>query len=391
MSKVLLGVCGIGHGHSFRQTPILQALIQNGHQVSIFGFGQSIKYFNEKFPQVSSNEVWVPFIHGSKTGIDFAKTATESFNTISNTYEINYSAMSKAVDQLGGEPDLIISDYEPIAAQMAYAVRKPLITIDQQSKYLGYDFEGLDGLSHLEETGRLNLFFPKAKARIACSFFDVNGETVSDDPVQIVSPMIRDQIRAVKTERNHNSTGDVVVYLSSYSFFVQKPDELLDELSRVSDKKFHVFCVNPEDYYPLLNENSNVRIYKTGDPSFEILLKTAESVICTGGHNLISELMYLSIPAYVVPLGTFEQHYNAHMVGKNGFGVKKDKIIAEEVQEFLKHKSLYHENIINDTHVLMRGQGELQIMDIINKSVTPLFDMEKTSFFSKPKFPDRNL
>jgi hypothetical protein len=47
----------------------------------------------------------------------------------------------RLTQELIGKPDLVISDYEPISAQYAYASGTPLVTIDQQSKYLVGDYE----------------------------------------------------------------------------------------------------------------------------------------------------------------------------------------------------------------------------------------------------------
>jgi hypothetical protein len=37
-------------------------------------------------------------------------------------------AIAKALDKLG-KPDLVVTDYEPISAQVAYATQAPLVTI----------------------------------------------------------------------------------------------------------------------------------------------------------------------------------------------------------------------------------------------------------------------
>src|SRR3972149_4745327 len=50
----------------------------------------------------------------------------------------------------------------------------PLVTSDQQSKFLFGDFPvTLGGFTYEDEVKRLSMFFPKADKRIACSFFRV--------------------------------------------------------------------------------------------------------------------------------------------------------------------------------------------------------------------------
>lgn len=68
-------------------------------------------------------------------------------------------------DEFLGRPDLVISDYEPVSAQYSYALRIPLVTVDQQSKYLLADSREMPTFGDLtpnEEIARLSLFFPKA-------------------------------------------------------------------------------------------------------------------------------------------------------------------------------------------------------------------------------------
>ncbi|KPA15195.1 teichoic acid biosynthesis protein [Candidatus Magnetomorum sp. HK-1] len=171
--RILLGVCGIGRGHSIRQTCILSELLKRDHKVALFTFGESTKYFKKYFPDVIIFEVSVPWIYADSNGIDFLKIAHDKNNISQDGYFKNFKAMDKVLKYFKSNPDLILTDYEPISAQLAYATCTPLVTIDQQSKYLGYNFSPFENFSPLEERSRLSLFFPKANMRFSCSFFSI--------------------------------------------------------------------------------------------------------------------------------------------------------------------------------------------------------------------------
>lgn len=160
--KVLFGICGIGNGHCNRQLPIIRSLLDQGHQIMIFTYGEGLTFFNDKIPSnanISIVHVENPYFVGTPEGIDFEKTALIEKNNIDFNH-INSLAMHKATAEFG-KPDLVISDYEMVAAQYAYARQAPLITLDQQSKYLVGDFcIDLNGTSYRDEIDRLSMFFP---------------------------------------------------------------------------------------------------------------------------------------------------------------------------------------------------------------------------------------
>jgi hypothetical protein len=84
----------------------------------------------------------------------------------------------------------------------------PLITIDQQSKYLCGNYPSLNGKSVISEIMRLRMFLPKANARIACSFFNVDTSENKFNVI-ILPPTIKDQILNIKEKRRKHN---IVIY-----------------------------------------------------------------------------------------------------------------------------------------------------------------------------------
>ena len=163
-NKLIFGVCGIGRGHIYRQLPIISHFAKTS-KIAIFAFGESYPFYKNFFVKNSNVKIFlvvVPWIHGSKVGVNYQKTSSEPFNKKNNFISQNFATMEETYEFFAGKPDLVVSDYEPISAQYSYSLNVPLITIDQQSKYFydGYP-DQLDNLSFVEERARLNLFFPK--------------------------------------------------------------------------------------------------------------------------------------------------------------------------------------------------------------------------------------
>ncbi|MCX6723188.1 MAG: glycosyltransferase [Candidatus Staskawiczbacteria bacterium] len=373
--KIIFGVCGIGRGHTSRQLPIISHFLKNS-KIVVFAFNESYNFLKKHFANNKNIKVFsviVPWIHGGEFGIDYKKTATEKFNEGLNVISQNFMAMSNAEIFLSGKADLVISDYEPTAAQYAYSRNIPLIIIDQQSKYFydGYP-DKIDDLGFLEERSRLGLFFPKANMRIACSFFrpPLNKIGYGDLKIKIVPTIIRDDIVKLKKSKPRNNN-DILVYLSSYSKFVQTSSEVISILSKFKNHNFYLFISKKSDFASISERvPDNIKIYFQGDKIYLKILTSASAAICTAGHMFISEMMFLNKPVYAVPLQTYEQKYNAKIINDNEFGIRRNNIKLDSLKYFLSNINAFKDNIVSDKKVLLsRESGTTEIIALINKQL----------------------
>lgn len=372
-NKLIFGVCGIGRGHIYRQLPIISHFAKTS-KVAIFAFGESYIFYKDFFVNNSNVKIFrvvVPWIHGGDVGINYQKTSSEPFNKKNNLISQNFATMGKAYEFFAGKPDLVVSDYEPVSAQYSYSLNVPLITIDQQSKYFydGYP-DQLDNLSSVEERARLNLFFPKADMRIACSFFlpPSNKITYRDFKITIMPPVIRNDVAKLKTTE-HELPDCVLVYLSPYRSFVQNASEVLSILAKFPKHSFHLFVSRESDFKKIKQQlPKNTKVNFHGDREFFNVLRSASSAICTAGHMFISEMMFLNKPIYVIPLQTYEQKYNAKIIEDNGFGVARPKIDFNSLCNFLADIKKFKRNIMSNKNILLNKEtGQVQIINLIKK------------------------
>ena len=364
--KILWGVCGIGHGHTFRQLPLIEHFSKDS-DIVIFAYGESYAFFKKHFSKnlnITIEKVAVPFFVGSKTGLDFEATAKHPSNQNIDFQGINAKAMAKAKERIE-KPDMVVTDYEPISAQYAYAHNAPLITLDQQSKYLTGDFpEDLNGQGYKDEIERLRMMFPKAHKRLACSFFKSFEKPNISEKVEIVPPTLKDEI--INLDRKPNFTGkEVLVYLSLERLSGQSVSDIAQICKDMPDITFRFFGkgLDKETSFQCVK---NIRGYNHGDSRFYDILSTCNGAISTAGHSFLSEAMYLGIPVYAIPFPIYEQQMNAHMINTNGFGVSHDSFDAQKLRGFINSIPQYQENIENDKTVLMRGIGQGQILQILD-------------------------
>ena len=374
--KIVFGICGIGNGHLNRQRPCLNYLRDRGHQIVLFTYGQALEYFRNhqgEYPGITVCEVNNPYIAGCLTGLDFAATSELVQNNCTDFNRINFRAMAVADQQLG-TVDLVISDYEQVSAQYAYCKQAPLITSDQQSKFLTGSFmPDLAGTSFRDEQQRLSLFFPRADQRLATSFFTVQPKAQQQQRretanVTLLPPVIRPEIIAAK-EQCHSSTASLLMYVTAQSWTSLPIDQWIQTVRKSVPDGITVHIFLPKQC-PLPADGGPARFYHHGDARFISLLAACRGVISTAGHTLLSEAMYLNKPVYAIPLkNLYEQQINAKVIGDNLFGVNSQDLSAEKLTTFITNLPFYSDNIGKDKTVLLRGNGNGQIIRIIEQTL----------------------
>lgn len=384
MKKILYGVSGIGNGHANRELPIIEELSKSC-QIMVFCHDDSQKVFTNNFsnnPNITIVPVGLTFVFGSPTGLDFAATANHPHNLDSEVFRTSYQALD-AVIKKWGTVDLVISDYEPMSAQFAYAYQIPLVTIDQQSKFLYAKIPSqLGGFTYLDEVTRLHMFFPKVDTRIVCSFFNISPRE-NPDKILLVPPTIKKSIIDLKSRRRLDpSQINILVYISSAREFIQPPVEVISCLRSTPDVKYHLFVPPTELNSYSFESAPNIIVLPHSKREFLNALKIANGIISTAGHSLLSEAMYLGIPVLAIPVSPYEQHLNANVIDENGLGLMATKLTKKILDEFISNLEKYTVNIKNDTSILLRGTGQSKIIEYLkNKFLTP---KKKVLIFSPP-------
>ncbi len=422
MKKILWGISGIGTGHTHRQRPLIDHFAKTCKLV-IFAYQESYRFYKEyckRMKNVTVVLIDIPFWAGKKEGLDFDATLKRNYGK--DFLSINCKALSYA-EKLIGKPDLVITDYEPLSAQYAYAMNAPLVTLDQQSKYLYGSFpKEIGGESYLDETMRLRMFFPKADARIACSFFKVEKkvdksdntfdkkvknekketehentkkENVHSFDVEIVPSTLKEEIIKLPHKINNETKEKniFIVYISSQREFVQSISSVIDACHVQKNAEFHIFLRNAKMYESkivkktsnlksirnrdinveknnaaVINDSAVIFLHEHGDPIFYLLLSECRGIISTAGHMLLSEAMYLGIPIYAIPLAVYEQQMNAYVINQNKFGISHPSIVKNKLAEFISQVDVFEKNIKNDKMVLVRGAGQDKIIKYLEST-----------------------
>lgn len=365
--KIIYGISGIGNGHTYRQLPIIEGLVDSC-QITIFAYDDSYRFYSRYFRKnksVQIEQIVVPFFVGQRSGLDFSATERSLLNAGKDFFATNMRVFARTAKRVG-RPSIVVTDYEPVCAQYAYAVHAPLVTIDQQSKFLCGAFPAsLGGFTYQDEVARLRMFFPRAETRIACSFFRFPVKTRSEI-VRVLPPTIRDPITRMKPRRERDPRS-ILMYISSAREFAQSPVALRKLLSKLGGMKYDVFVKKSDAHFLQKIANPHVRIHRHGSPEFLRVLQRCSGIVSTAGHSLLSEAMYLQIPVYAIPVSPYEQHLNARVIDQNGFGISCPTLTRNALSFFEKNINRFQKSIERDRLVLMRGVGQKKVIDFLQR------------------------
>lgn len=356
--NILYGVCGFGNGHSARSAVVLEGLLQRGHRVAVMGFLNSQRYFSEHFPQLPLFPLQVPVVHVGREGVDFGRSADEPFNRFEDGHALNFRAMQATLDYFGGKPDLVVSDYELVCAQFAYALDLPLVTLDQQSKFAGFQFPEVNTYHRLEEKSRLSMFFPVAERRIACSFFQVPWERDPRFEVDLIPPLLRPEILATNPQ-TWSSDAPIVVYFSPHFSTEQTPEEIYTVLQGFPERQFIIY--NRDTRPP----TGNLIFRRFDKQGFIADLGRAAAVLTTAGHNLLSEITYLKKPIYTLPFPTFDQQCCADVIERQAWGRGLERVTGATFGAFLQNLPEYHHNLMTTEALLSPREALSEVFGIL--------------------------
>lgn len=361
--KVLIGVCGIGKGHCIRQFEISKELIKRGHEVRILTYNEGVTFFEDA--GLKTYNVYVPMIMFKGEKINWLDCIKRNFLKFIPGVCKNIWIFKDLIKD-GFIPDLCISDYEPVVARIAYKLKKPLVNVDQHSKFIYVQEDEINGFSCEEEKKRLKLFFPKSDKKYSVSFYDVPQKLLPKN-VEILYPIIREDLK--KAKKNKSNEKIILVYFSKFINIPieQKIEDIIKIFNRFAEYKFIIFS---SDYAnKKIEKGTNVEIKKNDREEFVKVLKNCYCVISTAGHTLISEALYCNVPIFAIPLPTYDQNYCAKFIKDNKIGYSSNIITYNNLKEFLQNINEYKENITSCKNLVKKTDTIKYLINELEKIV----------------------
>ncbi len=297
MAKILYGVMGDAGGHVNRARIIANQMPE--HEFLFLGGGKVSRlardgHHVQKLPVVST--------HYKSNSVDIAATAANALR-VAGQWPSTLRKLRWLIRTF--DPDLIITDYEyftPIAAQQA---GRFCLSLDHQHilTQCRYDPPPEQAFSRRLTSFVVKRFYSYAHHYLITSFFLL--EPLDRRASEIFPALIREEV----TQWAPATGSHVLVYQTSPTFH-----RLLPVLEAMGTP-FFVYG------FGALPKRKNIEFRPYSDEGFLRDLATARYVIANGGHNVISEALYLGKPVLSFPiLNAYEQFLNAYFLHKLGYG-----------------------------------------------------------------------
>jgi uncharacterized protein (TIGR00661 family) len=318
--KIVYGVAGEGMGHAIRSKPIIEHLTKK-HEVVVVTGGKSHPFLSKFFKTIEIPSLRISF---SNNKIRPIRTFFNNIIRIPH-YLKGYYSLFKHIKQFN--PDVVISDFEPLTNYNSFIHKKPLISISNQqiSTNTAIDKEG-HALHRFFSNTIIKLFSPKADYYFIPTFF---FPKVTKKNTFLFSPILRNEILNLNPSKGEH----FLVYLST-------EDNNSISFLKNTDLPFIVYGLNKE------KKEKNVIFKKFSEKQFIKDMAYSKAVICNGGANTICEALYFHKPVLSIPIeGHHEQFLNAFYIEKLGFGHFAEKFNEGSLTHFVKNLRKYESKL----------------------------------------------
>ncbi|NCN05435.1 MAG: hypothetical protein GW949_07375 [Spirochaetales bacterium] len=279
MKTLGIAANGEGMGHASRLVTLVPLLAQN-YSLVVYAPPTIHGFLLQKLPQLADGTIplrTLPHLHLAKRGdqITYVRTITENLPTLTKLRTLLQRVRAQLIKD---HIDVLISDFEPFSAWAAMGAGIPTLQINHPGIV---SRSGSISLQALATKWIAGLMMGPYDKRILVSFFD--GDT---------GPMIRQEIQ----QAPRGNDGSLVVYV--------KPGYrrgIVRALEQLKIENYHLFPNPAMNYAQALGR--------------------CKAIIAGGGHQTISEALYLGKPILAIPQrGQFEQWLNSVMLERGGFG-----------------------------------------------------------------------
>lgn len=316
MAKIFYSMCGEGRGHAARVRSVVEHL-RREHQLVLYAPEQAYEFLSPRFPEGTENVVIrrIPGLRFHYTGgrLDLCKSIASG---VAYLFRLKTLVARLVADIEREQPDLAITDFEPILPRAAERCGVPYVSLDHQHFLVACDLRSLPfGLRQWARamSGAVRMHHWRQKTTIVSSFFQAPLLSGEGD-VQQIGPLLRPDILSADC-----TTGN---YLLSYLRPNTSPMVL--ELLHRTGRRVRIYGLGERE------SDGQLTFHKLDDRTFVEDMAGCAAVIGVAGNQTIGEALYLGKPVLALPEHKHhEQRINAHFVGAMGAG---DSAIIEKVR-----------------------------------------------------------
>jgi uncharacterized protein (TIGR00661 family) len=311
MATIFYSMCGEGRGHAARVQTVVE-MLQPSHRFVLLAARDAYDALYDRYeghPCVSVRRLPGLFFAYNKNKVDYVRSLIAS-----GPYLWKLNGFVDYVAQMirREQPDLAITDFEPILPRAAKKCNVPCISMDHQHFLSSSNFESLPWRFRWRGwflRCSIPLFYPKQANEAVSSFYHLPSRKGTESIARF-GVLLRSTILEAK-KTTHETHDHLVVYIRRHA-----PDNFWETLKR-SGRKAIVYGLGAR---PDLADG-RIRFREISDQQFVADLANCTGLITTAGNQLVGEAFFLKKPVLAIPEpGNFEQQLNGWLVGKSGGG-----------------------------------------------------------------------
>jgi len=314
MTRILYGLSGEGSGHSSRSKQMARHLESLGHEVWLASYDRGYRNLKDEF---NVFEIEGLAIASADNKVSNIKTVTKNVKRLKKGW-LRLRALRNEMFKIF-EPEVVITDFEPMTAYLAHHYDIPLMTIDNQHRmrYMTYECPPGHQFDQKMTKSIIRAMVPRPDLSLVTTFYE--GQ-VTNDRTLLFPPILRDEVIAMQP----SDEGHILVYLTSGY------DTLLSQLKNFTHERFIVYGYDRRD------QDANLTFKLPSKQGFLDDLASSQAVIATAGFTLISEALYLKKPYLAMPMeGQYEQQLNGFWLEQLGLGRNAPEINEDVIGAFL--------------------------------------------------------
>jgi len=322
MTEIFYSCCGVGRGHASRVITMAEHLSRRGHNLTVFTSSEAYHFLMSQIGyEVTVKEIPAPvFGYDSKKRVSLLRTSLANMHLIPNYRTILRSLSDEVKNR---RPDLVIVDFEPFVCRAARMHHVPVISLDHQHAFVFGDFRDLpfDLRKFCVFTGIFVEQYVEKNVSVVASFFQPRLKRA----VNWFGGLVNEDVLGTETLRGDH----VTVYLREGI-----EGKLLRILKEIKET-FRIYNYTHKDVV----KSENFEYKKINRTEFVKDLATCKAVICTAGHQLLTEALCLQKPVFAIPLpGQEEQAVNGYFLEKMGYGRTEriERLTYSQIRDFLR-------------------------------------------------------
>lgn len=297
MARIIVGVMGDAYGHLSQALALVELAPQ--HEYLFIGAGTV-----REVVKMGYSFIDVPLLgtYYAKNKVDIAATFRNGLKVLLGEKPFNKRIITQ-IERFS--PNLAITAYEYFTPMIAKELGIGCISLDNHHfiTKLRHEMPGGQMFGRFVYTLALELMFSKADHYFVSSFYHFPPQ--DPETTDIFPPILRKDLMDLRPADGEH----IFVYQTSPTFI-----NLIPELEKTGNRYIvYGYGEKPGSRNILFRPPSRVGLLKD--------LATCRYVISNGGHNLISEALFLGKPVFSFPIQlAYEQFFNAHMIRTLNYG-----------------------------------------------------------------------